>query len=421
MKYKNYLLFLLTAFSRTQIHVVGYIGISEIFTFCIGPYVLIKQWNNLRRDGFAPVLVLDGLWIISALVTDVYRETQVDAMLKGIASPLSIMMAVPCVYALLKDDVRSLKWAILGFTVTMFLSTFFVQTGGSVDVAERMGISAREAALEYKLTLMGLVNSVVSLVPQLGYLQFPMLSVLLTLGMAVFALLQGGRSSFLCLIISAGFLFWVRGHPKRSERISKALPIAAVLLLMLVVLAKEGYELAAKKGYMNEEEQKKYEMQSENRIGLLSARPHFVSVFFAVCDSPFLGHGSWAIDWNEYGLRAALWLEDEQAIASYRGGRIKWLTGHSHIMTAYVWHGLLGAVFWLYVFRLMWRTVRYHLGVVPELYGFFALMLPVHLWGLVFSPFGSRVLMVTIIVSCLLVARYKKIAKSQVYGFVPGN
>lgn len=406
---KKLLLFLAAAFSLTQIRIVGYIGISELVMLLIGPFVLVKYWNSLKRDGFAPCLSLVALWVFSALVTDFYRQTSLNDLLRGVASPISVLFVIPCIYWLLKDDVRQIKWAIIGFTVTLFLSTYIIQSGTSVSRAEMQGITAREAAEEYKLTFMALVLSVVSLVPALAYLKIPFLSALITLGVAVFSLIQGGRSAFLALLISAGMLFLVGGNVSKIRRVAKQIPAIMVALLVLVYAAKLIYKGVAMHGYMGEAELHKYETQAASKIGIMSGRNHFIAVYYAVCDSPILGHGSWARDYRGYGIRAAEWMEDDVAIEHYYSHPgISWIPAHSHIFCAYVWHGVLGAVFWCYVLWVMWQTFRHYLGEVPEVFSILALSLPSFLWAILFSPFGGRVSAATTIVLCLLIKNSRK-------------
>jgi hypothetical protein len=398
---KNILLFLIAAFSMTQIRIVGYIGIAELALLACGPFLLGKHWKALRRDGFAPFLVLAGLWASSAVVTDLHRENSTNNMLKGVAAPLVMIFATPCLYLLLRDDVRRIKWAIVGFTVTLFLSTYVMPSGFSVAMAAEQGISAREAAEEYKLTYMSLVLSVVSLVPMLAYWQVPTLSTLLTLGMAVFSLLQGGRSTFLGLLMSAAFLALIGGRLDRLKRLSRNMVALLVVLTLMGLGALLIYGAAVTHGYLGETELRKYELQKDSRIGLLSGRSHFVVAFYAWCDSPILGHGSWAIDYNGYEERALDWVMPNQTI---KAGSVSlgWIPTHSHILGALVWHGLLGGIFWCYVLWLVERTVRYRLGVVPELFGYFAYTMPPMLWAILFSPFGGRVATITLLVVCLL-------------------
>lgn len=403
------ILFLIAAFSMTQIRIVGFIGISELAMLCFGPFVLFRYGRDLRRDGFMPLLILAGLWAASAFVTDIYRANSLRNSLRGMASPFLVLMMIPCLYVLLRDNLLNIKWAIFGFTVTLFMSTYVIQAGTNVATAEELGITAREAALEYKLTYMALVISVIKLIPILGYLKWPILSVVISLGMAVFGLLQGGRSTFLALLVGTGALALARGRVSVIRKISRSTTTLLIVMVLMGWVAKESYAFAATYGYMGENEAKKYESQAASKIGVMSGRSQFVSAFFAIRDSPVLGHGSWALDWPGYGLRAAEWLGDEIAIRGYNTARgIDWIPGHSHILTAYIWHGLFGAVFWLYVLHLLWRTFRRNLGAEPELYAYFALGLPGSLWAILFSPFGNRVSMTALIVLCLLIINRNK-------------
>ena len=402
----NLLLFLTAAFSMTQIRIVGYLGISELLMTVAGPFVLFKNWKFLKRDGFGPILLLSGLWVVSALITDWYRQTEWSSLLKGMASPLMVLMMIPCLHAMLRDDIRLVKWAIVGFTVTVFLSTYVIPSGTTAAVAEMQGITAREAALDYKLTFMSMVMSVFSLVPQLYYLRFPMLSLVITLGLAVFGLLEGGRSAFLALMMSAGLMLVGGGSAMRIRKVSRMIPLMFLSLVILSMGAKILYEEAAKRELMGEGERDKFEEQSASKLGLLSGRSQFVPIALAIKDSPLIGHGSWAIDYKGYAIRAAEWMEDDKTLSIlYRKGGVGYIPGHSHILVAYLWHGILGAVFWVYVLWILWRTFRHNLGVVPELYGYLVLSLPPLIWAIFFSPFGGRVSTVTVLVVCLLVKR----------------
>lgn len=402
---KSFLLFLAAAFSLTQIHVVGYIGISELCMMVAGPFVLYKNWEILKREGFQTVIVLAMLWALSAAVTDIYRETQFSIALKGLASPLSVAMMVPCFHALLRDDIRRVKWAIIGFCATVFLSTYFIQQGVSVEVGNMLGLSAKEAAEEYKLSLLFQVMSVALLLPALGYLRMPIVSTVVTLAVAIFALVEGGRANFLATGISTGMMLFAARGEAHVRHIARIVPLMLFTVIVFALLAKVGYQYAAVNGYMGETEEQKYEKQSSSKIGLLSGRPEFLAVALAIRDSPILGHGSWAIDFEDYNGQAAELLGDETLPAS-RG--LGYINAHSHIMCAYIWHGVLGAIFWLYVLAVMWHFFRHDMGVVPELYGWAAVVLPSMLWAILFSPFSERVMKVCIIVVFLLIRQISK-------------
>jgi hypothetical protein len=226
------------------------------------------------------------------------------------------------------------------------------------------------------------------------------------LALVFFSLIEGGRSIYLGLMISTGMLGFAGGQVNRMKSVSRSFFLIVILMGCVVLIAKKTYEYAALHGKMGEAELLKYEAQSSSKIGLLSGRSQFVSVILAVYDSPLLGHGSWALDKNGYGIRAAELLEDDFAINSfYRQPVLGMIPTHSHIFCAYVWHGVLGAIFWLYVLWVLYCTFRCYLGVEPELYAYLAISIPALSWAVLFSPFGGRVATITTLVVCLLLKK----------------
>ena len=403
---KKLILFLVAAFSMTQIYFVGFIGISELVMLACGPFMLWRYYSDLKRDGFLPLITLAGLWVLSAIATDVYRETAFNDALKGVAPPVLILFMTPCLYVLLRDDLKAFKWGLIGFVVTLFLSTYIIQAGTSVSRAEMQGISARQAALEYKNTFMMFFVQPIRLFPSFYYLQAPVLSTVITLGLALFSLYEGGRGVFLSLTISAGILFLAGGRSAGIIRMPRKIILLVFMVLLLSYSAKQTYEYMVKNNYLGAAELNKYEMQVESKIGLLSGRSQFVSFFYAVFDSPILGHGSWVLDWSGYNVRAMEWLEEYENIKIYNTqGKVDYLNAHSHIMTAYLWHGVLGAVFWFYVLILLWRTIIIYVRATPEFFGYLALTVPGVTWAIMFSPLTTRVSTTFLLVVCLLVRR----------------
>ena len=113
----------------------------------------------------------------------------------------------------------------------------------------------------------------------------------------------------------------------------------------------------------------------------------------------FLSKYGSADDWEEY-------LEHEQWLKKWGGGRSQFraITSHSHIIEAWIRHGIMGMIFWLYVLFQIARYFRRDLNVVPQWFGFLALSTPAFLWNIFFSPFGDRV-SESILIVCLLMTR----------------
>jgi hypothetical protein len=410
----NLLLFLAGAFSMTQIKLIGYIGVTELFFFALSPIVFFKNRRLLIRHGFGTVLNLAVLWACSALLTDWLRGNTITNLLKGVAVPYALFSGIVCTHALLWDDVESFKWAVFGFAVSVLLSTYVLPYGSNVGLAEKQGIDVVTATKEYKLYGIIMANAFLLLPVQTLYLKLPqLLNVGLTAFVSLFSLLEGGRSAFLVKFSSA-WVMWMGGKKATSMR-KVARNYIPILLSLLIVGwgATAIYKVAVTKGYMGEAELEKFEEQSESRIGLMSGRSEFLSALMAIRDSPLIGHGSWAIDFNGYYLRAQELVDRDTALkiaeSNYSRGLIGWIPCHSYVWQAWVWHGLLGGIFWIYVFfRVFVKTFFRYLFVFPALFGYFAIQLPSEFWNVWFSPLGLRVEKSMLITLCLMSAYYYK-------------
>ena len=51
-------MFFLGLFIRTQVHLVGYIGLSELVVVFAAPFLFAKNLNAMKRDGMMPIMNL---------------------------------------------------------------------------------------------------------------------------------------------------------------------------------------------------------------------------------------------------------------------------------------------------------------------------------------------------------------------------
>jgi len=114
----------------------------------------------------------------------------------------------------------------------------------------------------------------------------------------------------------------------------------------------------------------------------------------AIYDSPILGHGSWAKDWTylKAEREALLLLGYKESFGITREDYISGnIPAHSYFLQAWVWAGVVGAIFWAWVFAF---TARAFLRIYPPtaaLLPLFSLVALSLLWEILFSPFGELV------------------------------
>jgi hypothetical protein len=110
--------------------------------------------------------------------------------------------------------------------------------------------------------------------------------------------------------------------------------------------------------------------------------------FQAVIDSPLLGHGSVAKDFQYVDL-----LTERLASLGYEAGSqpsdVGLIPAHSYIMGSWVWAGVLGGLFWLtvavFAARLVAGLYTVRLALAPLLaYSTISL-----LWNIAFSPYAG--------------------------------
>ncbi len=394
-------LFLIGLFSMTQIRLGAKIGISEAVCCLIAPFLFMREIPLYKRDGVMIYFNLLILWMAGALFADFYNHSVFQQFIRGVSVPIMIFSVSVCVYHYLRRDTSGLKWLLLGVALSYVISTFVFQRGSAGDLAAEEGLAAgAEKVMGYKLFWSNMAKTWLCLPIQGWYQQVPMIfAIPVLIAVSVINLLAGGRSAFLVSTVSI-FLVFIGGKRERAiQRIKRAFPVFAVGLLIVAGGIKWGYGYLAKNGYLNEYETEKYEKQTSRGSDVLSlliaGRGDFFVGLFAALDKPIVGHGSQAIDYygyerdylSKYGSDA----EIERYINMENRGRIRTIRSHSHVICYWMWHGVLGLLFWLYILYLVIITVKNRLAYIPEWFGYFAVVLPNFMWDFFFSPFGQRV------------------------------
>ncbi len=229
---------------------------------------------------------------------------------------------------------------------------------------------------------------------------------LCVLGLILVNLLLNFRSPVLDLLVMIALVFPViPEHISRLTILPRAgstmrVVVLAALAMGAGALSNTAIHVVTKAGLLSEDAEAKNEEQSRAGNLLLGGRPEFVVGLRAALDSPLIGHGSWATDYKYLEMLADMQEEtgvnfNIDPVEDQSGGMIP---GHSAIITAWVWAGILGLVFWVYVFVLLLRgIVRISLDR-PPVAPLFTWMMVNALWDILFSPFAyARRLTVAVI------------------------
>jgi O-antigen ligase len=160
---------------------------------------------------------------------------------------------------------------------------------------------------------------------------------------------------------------------------------------MVFVLIKI-YSALAVNGYLGQKNQEKYLSQSEGRYGIvINGRVNVVGAVLALRDSPLVGYGSWAEDRNRYFEQALELVGFDPRIYSGAEDVVTMrIPTHSYLLEAWVEHGALAAIFWIYALYFLIKFMR-HYPIKDRAYlALMCVQFWLFLWNIFFSPLGSR-------------------------------
>ena len=368
------------------IHFVGDPPIAEIIVlFLVGP-IFIAYRKRAFKVGVSKIYALMGFWLIGQILTDIYRQTAQIDWLRGDAAIGFFFMDLVFFTMLLRGNERRKILFISGLAVGALVYARIV-----IDPV----IDSHSWKLGYSVGM----NLLAVLISCLFFKRrYYIVALGIFAGMAMINLMFNYRSAALILILTA-----VLSVPVIPEQIGpwRVLPphgskrrliVLVVLTLGAGLTALSAVDFLTSRGYLGEDAESKNQTQSQVKGGLLvGGRPEILVSSRAVMDSPILGHGSWAKDPHymemlddalaESGLR-----NDPDVDEQFGSGLIP---SHSHLMGAWVWAGILGALFWAVVFWLVIRAIVQVATRPSYLAPVYMYLLVLFAWDILFSPFGT--------------------------------
>ena len=384
-------IFIFGLLSATQVQVIGYLSIVELFFAVLTPYYVVTRWRTLVNSQLQPFLILLSGWLLSALATDfIYRESDINLALKGALTPLLWASALISMYFLLRERLDHIRWFVIGTAISGVISLYVFRPGSIIGL-EAMGGGEVEHGFRVLVSIWTnfLLAAVLFLHPR-----YPKLAVSMILAFALLCFLEGSRSAGAISLLGAGLIIFGKklftgGSDLRARKWGRGrFFVLAAASVLLVFTISEGYRQAVYGGWLGEVELQRYQVQSQTKVGILGARSEFASAIFAIADSPILGHGSWAKDEKGYRHMGSEALGID--VSGLRDTSDALIPGHSHLWGPWISHGFLGFLFWFYVLVFV---LRFFITGLPFAYNYlpFALLLGLgSCWNILFSPVGFR-------------------------------
>ncbi len=374
--------------SLFYVNIVGQLYVSEIFLIFCAPLLWLKRGRTLIGDPNArKILVLGIIWFFGQAITDIIRQTPFIDLSRGWAGIVVLLFSISSLYLLLNNDIRRIKIFAFGYAVSGLLSTF-------IQPSPYFKIEPWKFGYGWPIILLVILFIIFASRGQINRMRrWVWLFVLF--GAASFYL---NARSLGGIVILCGVILWLR-----TSNFTRGL-LARVRVLNLIVTALvlvgfgwgllQGYAYAAELGWLGQNAREKYELQDSGSVWgiLLGGRFEILGSSQAIIDSPIIGHGSWAKGAKYrvfmYHL-IELGFNIEQGQLDYYVNSTDLIPTHSHFTQAWVWSGILGAVFWFWILIFMGKAVLKENNFPGELYPLVIYFGIAAIWDILFSPLGS--------------------------------
>ena len=389
---KNCVVFIIGLFSFIKIRILGTLGISEILI--IGLYIgLINPFSFLENKNVVHLYGMTFLWLLGVFISDQLNGTPIIDSLKGLFNVIFLLLLIPFVYWALYDKPSRMLFFWLGTGISSLIG-FYFQKVPSLNLYEAEVWSVY-AYYPLCIAISGL----------LYYNQKRFLSYLFIESFAIWSLWHMSRNVFLCMTIGVCLLIFMTNlkYLEFYDRIRFLKDKCLILILILcfsIFSIGYGYEYLASHKILGERAYQKYIMQHNSELGLLSARGDFFQSLELVSKKPIIGYGSYA---KANSNMLTYYSLDEKEFS-----KDEILPGHSYLMGGWVYAGILGLIFWLYILRLIFKFLYVGLVYDLKLMGINILLICMMLWNIFFSPFSDRLNFLFFIMSLIIQTQYSK-------------
>lgn len=379
VNFKILMIFIIGLLSMINIKIVGTIALGEIVILALSPFYIFKlsyfKYRNMRL-----LLLFMVLWLLGIIISDVYNQTSLENFSKGFFNVFIMILSVPVIYNLLIDKPHRVLffWFYYSLSSTIFYS---------IDLMPKSPTDVNDVWFIYYFLPLSMFLSGL-----LYYKGYRILCILCISLYSIISLWFSSRNIFLTMGISVTVLLFIGNFSKLnpqelSKKIRSKLFILFASLALSFFIIKISYEFLASNGVLGDYAYNKYITQKNSTQGLASGRIDFIQSLIAISSKPFLGHGSYSVDKDgTFYIKSYMFNYDTD---DYSPKNV--LPSHSYILGAWVFSGILGALFWLYVIFIIFSFLYRYIYFTPKMIAMTLFFSTNMLWNIMFSPFSDRI------------------------------
>jgi hypothetical protein len=369
----NFKPFFIMLCSALYIQTAGKLFFVEIIFFISLPFLGWKYLKEEKRIWNCVKLLF--LILLAEVLSDLYRHSSLAQMLKGISLILFTIINLVSIHKLVKSRRDSLYSATLGWVVSSIIA-FYIQPNIYAANFWKFGFA-------YPITIIIMIWSSTNSKNYLLSLKSLVILVIL-IGIDFFL---GARSLGAVTLVTV-VVHYFNSYVSKKNKPSSFLK-GIFLMLIIVTCTFSLYSLLASRGVLGLANTGIYQYQTRSPLGLLiSGRNEVISEYYAIKDSPIIGHGTYAPLTPKIRDETILALHQnliDLPITSLSDGTQGQIPVHSGIFQFWVWFGLAGTPFFFYILFLALQTIRK--PEIPIIFRYFSILL---IWDVFFSPFGFQ-------------------------------
>jgi hypothetical protein len=364
------------------VNLIGTFRLGELLVLALYPFYMKQILKALRNREVMAIVGLGLLWLTSQVLSDLYNATTMKNSLRGLGSIFLTMTTFLFFCGLYCRNPRNHLGTLLGASAGGVLSAGLLYRfeGNNAGYAENI----------WDFYVSGWAHPAFAIFAFLFYRSHPWLVFPLGIAYGIVANMYGGRSDGLVVLISTLFFVYLwfqvthsRGDLRYSMR--SGLMICAVLLVPLFLL----YVVYAQSGALGKAAKMQIDLAKNpyNPVEvLLLARNESVIALDAIYEKPILGHGSWA---NPGHLRRLYLLKMREIYGAAAPKKLiqDILPVHSVLLGAWVFGGLAGFIFWVYViYRTFYLSNQLLINGSMGMIAIAVVYVPYFCWHVLFSP-----------------------------------
>lgn len=375
----NIILFILFSLWFVEINIIGRLFLVETIYLLIALWVFLTDFK--LKVLFSPfiknVLILCVCWLFAQIFTDLYRGTPYVDYIRGWAKILFFGCNLVAIYVLINNNKSKLILFIVAYAIGGWLQTIF-----SPSLAFLGGVIWKFGYSGPVITFLVLLSSSFSnkILPFLMLTALGILNLFFDFRSAALNCILAGAT-----VLMANFYHFSRNKYLNDRKFIPRLPLIIMMAAMMILLIWKFHGLAKEYDIGIDVGQRRMQGVDSNPIW---GRIEIASGLRAAMDSPIVGHGSWAKDMDYvyylYDLRKRMGL----TISPIESDLIP---SHSYIIGAWVESGIMGFIFWLFIFFNAINAFKYLVLINHPLIPILSLMIIGFTWTIWFSPFGANV------------------------------